>query len=92
MRETWASSLLGINLGIQYHILSIYSLTSILTHKASHGVLITILDGKCPYFVYFLHDFVMDWMVFLKPLQYIAAFIVSLRWAARGAEDGGDTT
>jgi hypothetical protein len=39
-----------------------------------------------------LHDFVMDWMVFLKPLQYIAAFIVSLRRAARGAEDGGDTT
>ncbi len=45
-----------------------------LTHKASHGVLITILDGRCPYFcVRFLftwqvlHDFIMDWMVFLIP-------------------------
>jgi hypothetical protein len=27
-----------------------------------------------------LHDFVMDWMVFLIPFQYIAAFIVSLRF------------
>ncbi len=53
--------------------LSVYRPTSS-THKASHGVLITILDGRCPYFwVRFLftwqvlHDFVMDWIVFLNP-------------------------
>ncbi len=58
--------------------LSVYRPTR-LTHKVSHGVLITILDGRCPYFcVHFLftwqvlHDFAMDWMVFLIPFQYIA--------------------
>ncbi len=62
-----------------------------LTHKASHRVLITILDGRCPYFcVHFLftlqvlHDFVMDRMVFLIPFQYIAALIVSARWVCPG--------
>ena len=51
------------------------------THKASQGVLLTILDGRCPYFrVCFLftwqdlHDF-----VFLIPFQYIADFIVYSR-------------
>ncbi len=55
-----------------------------LTQGASHGVLITILGGKCPYFcVCFLftwqvlHDFVLDRMVFLIPFQYTTAFIVS---------------
>ena len=39
------------------------------THSASHGVLITILDGRWPYFSvrllltwHDLHDFIMDWM------------------------------
>ncbi len=70
--------------------LSVYGPTR-LTHKASHGVLITILDGRCPYFcVHFLftwqvlHDFVMDRIVFLIPAQYIAAFIVSSRRVCPG--------
>jgi hypothetical protein len=53
--------------------LSVYGPTR-LTHKASHGVLISILDGRCPYIgVRFsftwqvLHDFDMDRMVFLIP-------------------------
>jgi hypothetical protein len=61
--------------------LSVYGPTRS-THKASQGVLITILDGRCPYFhVRFLftwqdlHDFVMDRTVFLIPFQYIADFI-----------------
>ena len=61
------------------------------THRASQGVLITILDGRCPYFsVCFLfiwqdlHDFVMDRMVVRIPFQYIAAFIVSLRRVCPG--------
>jgi hypothetical protein len=77
--------------------LSVYGPTR-LTQRASHGVLITILGGKCPYFcVSFLftwqvlNDFVLDRVVFLIPFQYIAAFIVSLRWYAQGAEDSGDT-
>jgi hypothetical protein len=78
--------------------LSVYGPTR-LTHKASHGVLIMILDGRCPYFcVRFLftwqvlHDFVMDLMVFLIPFQYIAAFIVFSRRVCPGAGDSGDTT
>ena len=70
--------------------LSVYGLTR-LTHKAFHGVLITVLDGICPYFCvrfFFtwqvLHDFVMDRMVFLIPFQYIAAFIVSSRLVCPG--------
>ena len=36
--------------------LSVYGPTR-LTHKASHGVLITILDGRCPYCrVHFLYE------------------------------------
>jgi hypothetical protein len=70
--------------------LSVYGPTRSI-HKASHGVLITILDGRCPYFcVHFLftwqvlHDFVMDQLVFLIHFQYIAAFIVSSRWVYPG--------
>jgi hypothetical protein len=70
--------------------LSVYGPTR-LTQRASHGVLITILGGRCPYFcVHFLftwqvlHDFVLDQMVFLIPFQYIAAFIVSLRQLCPG--------
>ncbi len=70
--------------------LSVYGPTR-LTQRASHGVLITILGGTCPYFcVCFLftwqvlNDFVLDWMVFLIPFQYIAAFIVSLRRVCPG--------
>ncbi len=70
--------------------LSVYRPTR-LTQRASHGVLITILDGRCPYFCVLilftwqvLHDFVMDQMVFLIPFQYIAAFIVSSRRVCMG--------
>ncbi len=73
-----------------YLTLSVYGPTR-LTQRASHGVLITILGGKCPYFhVRFLftwqvlHDFVLDWMVFLIPFHYIAAFIVSSRRVCPG--------
>ncbi len=62
-----------------------------LTQRASHGVLITILDGRCPYFRVrylftwqVLHDFVLDRMDFLIPFQYIADFIVSLRRVCPG--------
>ncbi len=65
--------------------LSVYGPTR-LTHKFSHGALITILDGRWPNFSvrllftwHDLHDFAMDWMVFFIPFQYIAAFIVSSR-------------
>ena len=61
------------------------------THRASQGMHITILDGKCPYFSdrflftwQVLHDFVMDRMVIRIPFQYIAAFIVSLRRVCPG--------
>ncbi len=53
-----------------------------LTRKASHGVLITIFDGRWPNFNvrllfnwHDLHDFIMDRMVFLIPFQYIAALM-----------------
>ena len=69
-----------------------------LTQRASHGVLITILGGKCPYFcVRFLftwqvlHDFVLDRMV-LPFLSSISQISLSLRdGRAQGAEDSGDT-
>ncbi len=57
-----------------------------LMHKSSYRVLITILDGKHPYFCVHLlftwqvlHDFAMDQMVLLAPFQYITAFTVSSR-------------
>ncbi len=56
------------------------------THKASHGVRITILGGRWPYFcvrVLFtwhgLNDFVMDRTVVHIPFHYIAVFIVPSR-------------
>jgi hypothetical protein len=62
-----------------------------LTHSASHGVLITIFDGRWPYFSvrllltwHDLHDFVMDWMVVCIPFQYIAVFIVCSRRVCPG--------
>ena len=73
-----------------YLPLSVYGPTR-LTHKASHGVLIMILDGIFLYFhVRFLfiwqdlHDFVMNRMVFLIHFQYIADFIVSSRRVCPG--------
>jgi hypothetical protein len=55
-------------------------------HSASYGVLITIFDGRWPYFSvrlfltwHDLQDFVMDRMVVRIPFQYIAAIIVSSR-------------
>ncbi len=70
-----------------------------LTQRASHGVLITILCGRCPYFhVPFLftwqvlHDFVLDKKVFLVPFQYIANSVSLQDGYAQGAEYSGDTT
>ncbi len=47
-----------------------------MTHSTSHGVLITILDGRWPYFSvrllltwHDLHDFVMDRMVIPIPFH-----------------------
>ncbi len=61
------------------------------THKTSHGVLITLLDGRWSYFSclllltwHDLQDLVMDRMVFLIPFQYIAVFIVSSRRVCPG--------
>ncbi len=61
------------------------------THRASQGMHITILDGKCQYlsvrFLFtwqVLHDFVMDRMVIHIPFRYIAAFIVSSRRVCPG--------
>jgi hypothetical protein len=59
---------------------SVNGLTSLI-NNASHGVLITNLDGKWPYFCVrllftwkVLHDFVMGWMVFLIPFQYCSCY------------------
>jgi len=70
-----------------------------LTQRASHRVLIMILDGRCPYFCvrfFFtwqvLHDFVLDRMVssFFSSILQIS---LSLQDGyAQGAEDSGDTT
>ncbi len=78
---------------------SVYGPTR-LTHKASHEVLISILDGRCPHFcvrflftLQVLHDFVMDQLVFLIHFQYIAELSLSLQDGyTRGAGDSGDTT
>ena len=60
-------------------------------HKASHGVVVTILGGRWPNFSclllltwHDLQDLVMDRMVFLIPFQYIAAFIVPSRRSCPG--------
>ncbi len=62
-----------------------------LTHKHSHGFVMTVLGGRCPYqcdrlllIWHDLHDFVGDRMVVRIPFQYIAAFIVSLRHVCPG--------
>ncbi len=56
------------------------------THKAYHGVLITVLDGRWPYFSWHLlltwhdlHDLVIDWTVFCISFQYIMVSIVPSR-------------
>ncbi len=61
------------------------------THKHSHGFVMTVLGGRCPYLRdrilltwHDLHDFVSDRMVVRIPFQYIAAFIVSLRRVCPG--------
>jgi hypothetical protein len=65
--------------------LSVYRPTK-LTHCASHGVLIMILDGKSPHLCVHLlftwqvlNEFAIDLVVLLIPIQYISAFIISLR-------------
>ena len=54
------------------------------THNVLHGVVITVLGGRCLYFSFrflltwhILHDFVIHRMVVLIPFQYIVACIVS---------------
>ncbi len=53
------------------------------THKHSHGFVMTVFGGRCPYFHdrllliwQDLHDFVSDRMVVRIPFQYMAAFIL----------------
>jgi len=77
--------------------LSVYGLTRS-TQRASHGVLITILDGRCPYFcvLFFtwqvLHDFFLDRMVLLILSSILQISLFLRDKYARGAEDSGDTT
>jgi hypothetical protein len=70
--------------------LSVYGSTRS-THEAFQGVLITSLNGRCPYFCerfvftwQDLHDFFTDRTVFCILFQYIADFIVSLRRVCPG--------
>jgi hypothetical protein len=56
------------------------------TYKHSHGLLMTVLGGRCPYLSFcllliwqVLQDLVIDRMVVHIPFQYISAFIVSSR-------------
>ena len=53
------------------------------TYKAFHGVFISILDGRWPYYSvcllltwHDLHDLIMDQMVVHIPFHYIAALII----------------
>ncbi len=62
-----------------------------LTHKHSHGFVMTVSGGRCPYLCdhllltwHDLHDFVSDRMVVRILFQYIAAFIVSSRRVCPG--------
>ncbi len=69
------------------------------THRASEGMLSTILDGRCPYFSdpsYLFGKSCMTllwigwWYAFLSSISRLS---LSLRDGyARGAEDSGDTT
>ncbi len=62
-----------------------------LTHSILHGVVITVLGGRCTYLSFrflltwhVLHDFIIDWMVVHTPFQYIVACIVSSRRVCPG--------
>ena len=64
-----------------------------LTHNILHGVVITVLGGRCPYLSFcfllsltwhVLHDLVIDRTVVLIPFQYIIACIVSSRHVCPG--------
>jgi hypothetical protein len=62
-----------------------------LTHKYSHGLVMTVLGGRCPCLRFCLlliwqdlQDFVSDRMVVRIPFQYITAFIISLRRVCPG--------
>ncbi len=78
--------------------LSVYGPTR-LTHKASHGVLIMILDDRCPYFCVRFYSlgkicmtllWIRRWFSFLSNILQIS---LSLRDVyPRGAVDSGDTT
>ncbi len=78
--------------------LSVYWPTK-LTHKASHGVLITILDGRCPYFCVRFYSLGKSCMTSLwigwcfSFLSSILQLSLSLQDGyAQGAGDSGDTT
>ncbi len=78
--------------------LSVYGPTRS-TQRASHGVLITILDGKCPYFCVRFYSLGKSCMTLFwigwcfSYLSSILQFSLSLRDEyAQGAEDSGDTT
>ncbi len=78
--------------------LSVYGPTRS-THKASHGVLITILDGRCPYFCVRFYSLGKSCMTLLwigwcfSFLSSILQVSLSLRDGyAWGAGDSGDTT
>jgi hypothetical protein len=67
-------------------------------HTARHGIVITILDGRCPYLRFRflltwhdLHDFVSDRIVEHMPFQYIVAFIASSSRCVLGAAGSGGT-
>jgi hypothetical protein len=70
-----------------------------LTHKAYHGVLITILDGRHPYFCVYFYSLGKSCMVLLW-IGWCFSFLFSISQLslslqdgyARGAGDSGDTT
>jgi hypothetical protein len=62
-----------------------------LTHKHSHGLLTTVLGGRCPYLSFrlllvwqVLQDLIIDWMIVHIPFQFIVALFVSLRCVCPG--------
>jgi hypothetical protein len=70
-----------------------------LTQKASHGVLITILGGKCPYFCVRFYSLGKSYMTLccigwcFSYLSSILQLSLSLQDGyVQGAEDSGDTT
>ena len=77
---------------------SVYRLTR-LTHKASHGVFITILDGRWPYCSVRLYSLGMTCMILLWIGWYFSFLYSILQLSlslqdkcALGAEDSGGTT